>query len=464
MDHPSPAGKGPGLCSLRFGLALLLLFCNVALLCQRSCLSLTMVAMVNSSALQGVPNASAAEPLDGVKSPVYNWSPQTQGIILSAIMYGMPVTQIPMGYLSGVYPIKVVTGVALLLSSVCSLLVPLAAEGGESLLIACRVVQGLSQGTVMVTQYTVWVRWAPPSEQSRLTSVSLSGNLLGPCLSLLVTGFISQALGWPMVFYIFGAGGCALSLLWFVLFYDDPEQHPCISLSEKEFMASSVVQVSSGGKSVPIKAMLKSLPVWAISLCCFAFSWTNTIMFMYMPTFLRAKLRIDMRENGLLSALPYLLCWVLGILAGYLADFFLARKILSLIAIRKLFTTLGLLLPALFSVSLLHPGASPVSVVTCLTLASATAGFCVAGVIINPLDIAPRYYGFLKGVTMLIGMTGGLISSTLTGIILNQDPESSWFKIFLLMAAINVATLIFYLVFTKADVQDWAKERQQTRL
>lgn len=40
-----------------------------------------------------------------------------------------------------------------------------------------------------------------------------------------------------------GAGGCALSLLWFVLFYDDPEEHPCISLREKEFIRSSVVQV-----------------------------------------------------------------------------------------------------------------------------------------------------------------------------------------------------------------------------
>lgn len=141
------------------------------------------------------------------QSPVYNWSPQTQGIILSAIMYGMPLAQIPMGYLSGVHPIKTVTGLALLLSSLCNLLIPLAAEGGESLVIACRVVQGLSQvgrscqnwpgshlaesireqrssllslqGAVMVAQYTVWIKWAPPSEQSRLTSVSLSGNDVG---------------------------------------------------------------------------------------------------------------------------------------------------------------------------------------------------------------------------------------------------------------------------------------------
>lgn len=75
-----------------------------------------------------------------------------------------------------------------------------------------------------------------------------------------------------------------------------------------------------------------------------------------------------------------------------------------------------------------------------------------------------RYYGLVKGITILFGIIGGLISSTLTGIILNQDPESSWLKIFLLMAALNVTSLIFYLVFMKVDVQDWAKELQQIRL
>ena len=79
------------------------------------------------------------------QNPVYNWSPQTQGIILSAIMYGMPIAQIPMGYMSGVYPIKTVIGSALLLSSLCNLFIPLAAEGGETFVIASRVVQGLSQ-------------------------------------------------------------------------------------------------------------------------------------------------------------------------------------------------------------------------------------------------------------------------------------------------------------------------------
>lgn len=60
----SPA---PGFCSLRCGLALLLHFCNVSMMSQRVCLSLTMVAMVNGTGSQGSPNSSTRAPLDDVK-------------------------------------------------------------------------------------------------------------------------------------------------------------------------------------------------------------------------------------------------------------------------------------------------------------------------------------------------------------------------------------------------------------
>lgn len=100
---------------------------------------------------------------------------------------------------------------------------------------------------------------------------------------------------------LIGACGCALGLFWFILFYDDPKDHPCISVDEKEFITSSLVaQVSSSGQSLPIKAMLKSLPLWAISLGCFAFSWTNYVMFLYSPTFISSKLHVNVTEVGYL--------------------------------------------------------------------------------------------------------------------------------------------------------------------
>uniref|UniRef100_A0A8C6BFY7 Solute carrier family 17 member 1 n=1 Tax=Monodon monoceros TaxID=40151 RepID=A0A8C6BFY7_MONMO len=411
MDNQVPPRKVPNFCSIRYGIALLLLLCNVIVMSQRVCMSLTMIAMVNSTEPHRLSNTSTKEPQDNIKNPVYNWSTEIQGIMLSSIFYGILISQIPAGYLSGIYSLKKMVGSALLLSSLFTLLIPLAAEFGEALVIICRVIQGLFQGIALTTQQVVWIKWAPPLEQVRLTSLSLSGLLLGPCVVLLITGFICDSLGWPMVFYIFGACGCALSLLWFVLFYEDPKDHPCISKSEKEYITSALAQ-----------------------------------------------------QNGLLSSLPHLFAWIFAILAGHMADVFLSRNILSLLTIRKLFTLLGLLLPALFSLCLLYLSSSFHGTMIFLILANATGSFCMGGILINVLDIAPRYYGFLKGFTNVIGLTGGLVASTVTGVILSQDQDSPWLKIFFMMVANNVISLIFYLIFAKAEIQDWAKETQNTYL
>ncbi|KAM6184925.1 sodium-dependent phosphate transport protein 1 [Rhynchocyon petersi] len=424
-----------------------------------------MVVMVNTTRLPKLDNSSTDELWNNMKNPVYNWSPEIQGIILSSFFYGAALIQLPSGYLSGIYSIKKMVGCALFLSSLCSLLIPLAAEFGKTSIIVCRTLQGVTQGMASTGQHEIWVKWAPPRERGRLTSISMSGFLLGAFIVSLVTGFICQSLGWPIVFYIFGAYGCALCLLWFVLVYDDPNDHPCISISEKEYITSSLVhQFSSSQQSLPIKSMLKSLPIWAISFACFGFFWSNSIMILYIPTYINSVLHINIRENGLLSALPYLIAWICGILGGQMADFFSSRNILSLTNVRKLFTTLGLLLPVLFSMCLLYLSSSFSSTIIYLILAGATGAFSLPGMMINALDIAPRYYGFLKGVTVLVGMIGGIISSTLTGIIINQDPESPWFKIFFLMTAVSVICLIFYLIFGDAEIQEWAKERQHTRL
>ncbi|XP_021116190.1 sodium-dependent phosphate transport protein 1 isoform X2 [Heterocephalus glaber] len=454
----------PGFCSFRYGISVLLHFCNGVVMAQRTCLSLTMVVMVNAT--QSLPNISSGEHPGNIMNPVYNWSPDIQGIILSSIFYGTMIVQVPIGYLSGIYSIKNMIVWGLFLGSVFSLCIPPAAQVGETLVIVCRVAQGMAQGTIIAAQHHIWVQWAPPLEQGRLTTISLSGIHLGPFIVLLVTGFICDLLGWPFVFYIFGAYGCVLCLFWYVLFYDDPKNHPCISINEKEYITSSLAQQvsSSNLTTLPIKAMLQSLPLWAIFLCNFANIWTSNFTLMYTPILINSIAHVNMRENGLLSSLAPLFAYIISILGGQIADFLRSRNILSTITIRKLFTTLGMLFPVIFSMCMLYLSFNFYSIIICLIFANATTAFVFSGVQINALDIAPRFYGFLKGVSSVIGMVGGILSSTVTGLILNEDPETSWYKIYFLMSAINMLALIFYLIFAKAEIQDWAKESQETRL
>ncbi|XP_022417934.1 sodium-dependent phosphate transport protein 3 isoform X1 [Delphinapterus leucas] len=404
MDEKPSTRKVPEFCSLRYGLALIMHFSNFTVITQRVSLSIAIIAMVNSTQQPGLFNASTERPLAftlnrsnrstkefNSGASVYEWSPETQGIIFSSISYGIILTLIPSGYLAGIFGAKQMLGAGLLISSLLTLFTPLAADFGVILVIVIRTVQGMAQGMAWTGQFTIWAKWAPPLERSKLTSIAGSGAAFGSFIILCVGGLISQTLGWPFIFYIFGSIGCVCCLLWFMVIYDDPMHHPCISVREKDHIVSSLPQQSSSPRrSVPIKAMVRCLPLWAIFTGFFSHFWLCTIIITYLPTYISSVLHVNIRDSGVLSSLPFIAASSCTILGGQLADFLLSRKLLRLITVRKLFSSLGLLLPSLCAVALPFVASSYTTTIILLILIPGTSNLCDSGFIINTLDVAPR--------------------------------------------------------------------------
>ncbi|XP_045656424.1 sodium-dependent phosphate transport protein 4 isoform X2 [Ursus americanus] len=425
VDEKLVPKKGLNLCSTRYGVAFIIHICNFIATAQQNVMSITMVAMVNSTdhrflfngSTEGLPGDSFRGLNDTPDSlpagaPVYNWSPQIQGIIFGSASYGMLLTLTLSGYLAGRVGTKRVVGVSLFASSILNIFTPLAAEFGLVPLIATRTLQSLAQGSVFGGQFALWEKWGPPHERSRLCSIGISGMILGIFTIILLGGIICQTLGWPFAFYILGAMGCVYSLLWFVLLYDDPVSHPWINVTEKEYILSSLAHQI---------------------------------------------------QNGFLSALPFIIAWVTGILGGHLADFLLTKNF-RLITVRKAATFLGNFPPSVLLAVLPFLTPSYITTMTLLTLSCGLGPICQSGVSINALDVAPRHSSFLMGTTRAFAYTAGILAPSVNGFLLTQDPEFGWRNVFLLLLAINLSGLIFYLVFGDADVQDWAKERKLTRL
>uniref|UniRef100_A0A452V501 Solute carrier family 17 member 3 n=1 Tax=Ursus maritimus TaxID=29073 RepID=A0A452V501_URSMA len=422
------------LCSTRYGVAFIIHICNFIATAQQNVMSITMVAMVNSTDHRFLFNGSTEGILCFHKAPVYNWSPQIQGIIFGSASYGMLLTLTLSGYLAGRVGTKRVVGVSLFASSILNIFTPLAAEFGLVPLIATRTLQSLAQGSVFGGQFALWEKWGPPHERSRLCSIGISGMILGIFTIILLGGIICQTLGWPFAFYILGAMGCVYSLLWFVLLYDDPVSHPWINVTEKEYILSSLahqIQVSPCKQPLPIKAMLRSLPLWSMFVCSFSHQWLIVTVIVYTPTYISFLFNINVRDNGFLSALPFIIAWVTGILGGHLADFLLTKNF-RLITVRKAATFLGNFPPSVLLAVLPFLTPSYITTMTLLTLSCGLGPICQSG--------------------------DGDLHSYL------HDPEFGWRNVFLLLLAINLSGLIFYLVFGDADVQDWAKERKLTRL
>ncbi|XP_043764281.1 sodium-dependent phosphate transport protein 4 isoform X3 [Cervus elaphus] len=447
-DEKVSPRKAPSICSTRYGIAFMVHLCNFIIMAQNIIMNITMVAMVNSTnhqpsfndSTEGLPVDSFGDPNNSPKSlpagaPVYDWNPQIQGIIFSAINYGMILTLAPSGYLAGRVGTKRVVGAALLGSSLLVLFTPLAAEFGLVFLIATRILQGMSLGLVYGGQFAIWERWSPPHERSRLCGVAVSG------------GF-----------------GCVCFPLWCVLVYDDPVAHPWINITEKEYIISSLAQqVSSTKQPLPIKAMVRSVPLWSMCVCCFSHQWLMNVITIYAPTYISSVFNIDIRNSGFLSALPFIIAWVVCFLGSYLADFLLTKNF-RLVTVRKIATVLGNLPSSTFLLVLPFVASNYIIAVSLLTLSCGLGLLCQPGVYVNALDIAPRHSSFLMGMSRAFAQLSAVLAPTVSGFLLSQDPEFGWRNVFSLSFVINTLGLIFYLIYGKADVQDWAKERKLTHL
>lgn len=106
---------------------------------------------------------------------MYEWSPETQGIIFSSISYGIIVTLIPSGYLAGILGAKQMLGAGLLISSLLTLFTPLAADFGVILVIVIRTIQGMAQ----VSSYFLVLSGTQVPDfyaRSQVLMIFLSGN------------------------------------------------------------------------------------------------------------------------------------------------------------------------------------------------------------------------------------------------------------------------------------------------
>lgn len=50
----------------------------------------------------------------------------------------------------------------------------------------------------------IWRHWAPPTERSRLATISFTGSYAGAVLGLPLSGIMTERIGWESSFYFYG--------------------------------------------------------------------------------------------------------------------------------------------------------------------------------------------------------------------------------------------------------------------
>ncbi|XP_060023271.1 sialin isoform X2 [Lagenorhynchus albirostris] len=311
-------------------------------------------------------------------------------------------------------------------------------------------------GVTFPAMHAMWSSWAPPLERSKLLSISYAGAQLGTVVSLPLSGIVCFYMNWTYVFYLFGIVGIIWFILWIWLVSDTPETHKTISPYEKEYILSSLRNQLSSQKSVPWVPMLKSLALWAIVVAHFSYNWTFYTLLTLLPTYMKEVLRFNIQENGFLSAVPYLGCWLCMILSGQAADNLRAKWNFSTLCVRRVFSLIGMIGPAVFLVAAGFIGCDYSLAVAFLTISTTLGGFCSSGFSINHLDIAPSYAGILLGITNTFATIPGMIGPIIARSLTPENTVGEWQTVFCLAAAVNVFGAISFTLFSKGEAQNWA--------
>lgn len=128
-----------------------------------------------------------------------------------------------------------------------------------------------------------------------------------------------------------------------LLCFSDPQTHPYIKPSEREYLVKELVSVDHGTVLPPLpwKEIFKYASTYALLVGQVGHDWGYYIMVTYLPKYLNDVLNIDIASNGFFSALPYMVMYMTSIAAGVITDYLLDNNKCGITFLRKLNTFLG---------------------------------------------------------------------------------------------------------------------------
>ncbi|XP_068633425.1 putative inorganic phosphate cotransporter [Battus philenor] len=455
--------------------ALLLLFSLCIGYTARAHLGVTVVAMTsqprhsNTSGCQGIDIVNASQ-LNGYALcngttleessqmyRVYNWPKSKQEMVLGSFFVGYGVTMLPAGLACQKWGGKVPLQVALFVSGVMSILAPwLTAWGNWKALAACRLIQGVSQAGYYPGTHTMLVQWVPLSERGSLSSYVYTGSLLGTVAAFQIGGILGASRwGWPSTFWVTGVLCLIMFTLLTVFGAASPSQHKSISDDEKNFILGRIDDGVKRKPAMPWRSILRSRHVWASVASHMGCGVLFVFFFTQVATYMHAILKVDIRNSGLLSSMPYIASIFSVALGGYFSDFLINRKILTIKSARIISNTIGSVAAGLATAAVSFT-TNVTLAVTCFVVALMTQGLCHTGWMINYMDLAPNFSGGL----MAIGNTVTNVFVMLMPILVSKVVTDvtnvyQWRVLMFTIVALVLVTNFIFVFFMSSETQPW---------
>ena len=385
----------------------------------------------------------------------FGWSEAQVGIVFSSFYFGYMFTMILGGYLADKYGGKYVLGLGVLAWSLFTFLTPIFAYQGFFAIFLIRVLLGLGEGVAFPSIHSLYARWIPFTERTRVIAITNSGISVGTVFGFALTTIIITMYSWELVFYLFGLLGIIWSFFWFKGFSSMPSENKKISDYELSKILNEAPS-SENAKKVPFKNLISNLPFLAITVATFCNNWVLFTFVSYMPKYVNSDISIGGLGISLesdtfliLIILPAVIAVISLLIGGFIVDT-LIKQGLKVIVARKLFNSIGFFGAGVLIYLIPYQTSVEITLIL-LCLINFCIGMAAGGFGVNHADIGPNYTGNLFGIAGSIGMIAAVFSPLAAGFILENT--NSWFLIFNISTIVLFFGGLFYLFFSSANKQ-----------
>lgn len=248
-------------------------------------------------------------------------SDKAMGWVLSIFALGYALFQVPGGRLADRF------GPRIALTSIVTFWSALTAMTGAvwnyTSLLFVRFFFGAGEAGAFPGMSRAIFSWIPLKERGLITGINFSGSRLGAAFALPFVAWLIDGYGWRMTFAILGVIGAVWAIGWWLLFRDEPTDHPALTEAEKEYIQAHRQQTSAESKTekLPLRQLFASSNMWMTMVQYFCSNFTFFFALTWLFPYLKSKYQLDAMEAGFYASAPFLFGALGNWLAGWLVDY-----------------------------------------------------------------------------------------------------------------------------------------------
>jgi MFS transporter, ACS family, glucarate transporter len=374
------------------------------------------------------------------------------GGLVSLFLIAYALGQLPSAWLLSKFGVRKVFPIAMIATSVMTGVT--AFVGTIFQLKICRFLLGTAEAPLPIGVTTTINNWFPAKEKGTASGIFLAAVKFGPVITPPLGAAIIALWGWREIFIMFAVPGIILSVFWYFLVTNRPEESRFVNKGELDVISEQVKGQPGAQKIVvsrPIpwldwlirirdekildtnKGIFRSWNIIGSSLgyCCQL--GISNVLLAWIPTYLITVKKFSIMGMGFVAAAPFVGAVAGNLIGGLISDRLLDKR-------RKPGMMLSAISTAVMMYILISSPADPVVLGLLLLLTGFLFNIGFSAYMAYPMPfIAKDKFPVANAIVNMGGQLGGAAGPFIAGVLLDS---LGWDYVFGFMASISILTFL----------------------